>query len=63
MWFNLQRQIHDLNYNKARWVGPCSMSSLKGSLIELEHKVNKVFVNYECIQPQFLKRFCGELLE
>ena len=63
VWFNIQRQIPDLKYNKAKWVGPCKIVSIsKGDLFEFAYKVNKEFVKYERIHPQFLKRFYGEPL-
>ena len=52
-----------MKYNKAKWVGPCKKVSIsKGGLFELAYEVNKAFVKYERIHPQFLKRFCGEPL-
>ena len=63
VWFNIRRQIPDMKYNKAKWVGPCKIVSIsKGGLFELAYEVNKAFVKYERIHPQFLKRFCGEPL-
>ena len=52
-----------MKYDKAKWVGPCKILSIsKGGLFMLTYKVTKAFVKYECIHPQFLKRFCGEPL-
>ena len=63
VWFNIQRRIPDMKYNKAKWVGPCKIVSIsKGGFFELAYEVNKAFVKYESIHPQFLKRFCGEPL-
>ena len=28
VWFNIQRQIFDMKYNKAKWVGPCKIVSI-----------------------------------
>ena len=63
VWLNVQRQIPDIKYNKAKWVGPCKIVSMsRGGLFELLYKVNNKYVKYDCIHPHFLKRFCGEPL-
>ena len=52
-----------MKFNKAKWIGPCKVDSvLDGGLFELLYKVNGKFIKYNCIHPQFLKRFCGESL-
>ena len=63
LWLNVQRRIPDMKYNKAKWIRPCKIVSMsRGGLFELAYKVNNKFVKYDCIHPQFLKRFCGEPL-
>ena len=63
VWFNVQRQMPDMKYNKAKWIGPCKVVSVSnGSLFELLYEVNGKFIKYNRIHPQFLKRFCGEPL-
>ena len=63
VWFNMQRQMPDMKYNKAKWIGPCKVFSvLDGGLFKLSYKVNGKFIKYDCIHPQFLKRYCGEPL-
>ena len=58
MWFNVQRWLQNIKYNKANWVGPCKVASVsKGGLFELLYKVNGKFTKYNRIHPQFLKRF------
>ena len=52
---------HEKQQSKVGWtMQDCYMS--RGGLFELAYKVNIEFVKYDCIQPQFLKRFCGEPL-
>ena len=63
VWFNAQRQMPDMKYNKAKRIGPCKVVSvLYGGLFELSYKVNSKFIKYDRIHPQFLKRFCREPL-
>ena len=63
VWFDIQRQIPDMKFSKAKWVGPCNIVSIsKGGLFKLAYEVNKAFVRYEHIHPQLLKWFCGEPL-
>ena len=63
VWFNVQRRMPDIKYNKAKWIGPCKVVSvLDGGLFELSNKVNGKFIKYDCIHPQFLKRFHKEPL-
>ena len=63
VWFNVQRWMPDMKYNKAKWIGPCKVVSvLDGGLFELSYEVNGKFIKHDCIHPQFLKRFCGEPL-
>ena len=63
VWFNVQRWMPDMKYNKAKWTGPCKVvSMLGGGLFELLYKVNGKFIKYGRIHLQFLKRFCGEPL-
>ena len=62
VWFNIQRRIPDMIYNKAKWIGPCKVVSvLDGGLFELYYKVNGEFIKYDCIHPQILKRFLENL--
>ena len=28
VWFNVQRRLPDMKYNKAKWVGPCKEVSM-----------------------------------
>ena len=63
VWFNVQRRMPDMKYNKAKWIGPCKVVLvLDRGLFELSYKVNGEFIKYDCIHPQFLKRFYGEPL-
>ena len=63
VWFNVQRRMPDMKYNKAKWIGPCKVVSvLDGGLFELSYKVNSKFIKHDCIHPKFLNRFCGEPL-
>ena len=63
VWFGVQRRLPDMKYNKAKWAAPCKVVSMsKGGLFELSYEVNGEFIKYDCIHPQFLKRFCGEPL-
>ena len=63
VWFNVQRRMPDMKYNKAKWIGPCKVVSvLDRGLFELSYEVNGEFSKYNRIHPQFLKRFCGEPL-
>ena len=63
VWFNAQRRMPDMKYNKAKWIGPCKVVSvLDGGLFELSYEVNGKFIKYNFIHLQFLKRFCGEPL-
>ena len=34
VWFNVQRRMPDIKYNKAKWIGPCKVVSMsdKGSV-------------------------------
>ena len=60
VWFNVQRRMPDMKYNKAKWIGLCKVVSvLDGGLFELLYEVNGKFIKYNCIQLQFLKQFCG----
>ena len=63
VWLNVQRWIPDMKYNIAEWVGPCKIVFMsRRGLFELSYKVNNEFVKFDCIHPQFLKRFCDEPL-
>ena len=63
VWFNVQRRMPDMKYNKAKWIGPCKVVSvLDGGLFKLSYEVNGKFIKYNRIHPQLLKRFCGEPL-
>ena len=63
LWFNLQRRMPDMKYNKAKWIGPCKVVSVSDKgLFKLSYEVNGEFIKYDRIHPQFLKRFCGEPL-
>ena len=63
VWFNVRRRMPDMKYNKAKWIGPCKVVSVsEGGLFKLSYEVNGEFIKYDCIHPQFLKRFCGEPL-
>ena len=28
VWFNIQRRMPDMKYNKAKWIGPCKVVSV-----------------------------------
>lgn len=63
VWFNKQRRMPDMEYNKAKRIGPCKVVSVSdGGLFELLYEVNGKIIEYNRIHPQFLKRFCGEPL-
>ena len=64
VWFNVQRQIPDMKYNKAKQAGPCKIiSASHEGLFKLAYKVNNEFFKYKHILSQFSKRFCGEPLK
>ena len=43
----VQRQMPDMKYNKAKWIGPCKVVSvLDGGLFELFYEVNGEFIKY-----------------
>lgn len=63
VWFNVQRWMPDMKYNKSKWIGPCKVFSvLDGGLFELLYEVNSKFIKYDLIHPHFLKQFCEEPL-
>ena len=62
VWFNVQRRMPDMKYNKAKWIGPCKVVLVSdGGLFKLSYEVNGKFIKYDCIHPQFLRGFVENL--